>query len=408
MKKYALFFMAAAAFGMLVPACSNNDDSPTPPPSAVEGLYISSIVDAPAANGGTDVTLTVALPAAAERDVVVTLTIDPTAITNAYYQSVPLNETDLGNNATVTIAKGATSVSKTIHVNNFDVNDRKYALPIAISSTDASITVDSEKSKVSRVLSLPLSKVSAPNFRMGKSGNVLWAMPGQYEGTDSVKSVWDIQTTDYTVEFWAKLDYYNSQNFQILNMYDAAWTNYECFFRFGDANQQRDNPNGPRCYVNWKVGASSSVNLTGAYDLIAGEWNHWALVYTGEDGVATLYKNGVEYLTDAAAEPNTEWNIGMFSLVGSHQRTNDSLYLSEVRLWTKALTADEISVNKNRTVDPESEGLEGYWPLDKTSYDETSKTFKDLTPNEHTLYGRWSTLLSPFVWTGPHTFQQQQ
>ncbi|MDR0710889.1 MAG: DUF1735 and LamG domain-containing protein [Prevotellaceae bacterium] len=403
MKKYILFFVAAATFGMLAPACSNDDEILTP---SVEGLYISSLTGAPATSAGIDVTLTVALPAAAERDVVVNLTIDPTAITDGYYQAVPLDQTDLESSATVTIAKGATSATKTIHVNNFDVNDRKYALAVAISSTDAGITVDSEKSKASRVLGLPLSKVSAPNFRVGKSGNVLFAMPGQYEGTDSVKSVWDIQTTDYTVEFWAKMDYYNSQNFQILNMYDAAWTKYECFFRFGDANREQGNPNGQRCYVNWKIGADGSVNLTGAYDLIAGAWNHWAMVYTGADGVATLYKNGEEYLTDAAAEPETEWEIGMFSLVGSHQRTNDSLYLSEVRLWTKALTVEEISANKNRSVDPQSEDLEGYWPLDKASYSEADKTFKDLTSNGHTLYGRWS-VLSSFNWASAQTLQQQ-
>jgi hypothetical protein len=407
MKKHVLFFAAAAAaLGALAPACSNDDD-PTPP-AAVEGLYISGLADAPAAGGGVDVTITVALPAAAERDVVVSLAIDPTAITDAYYLAVPLDQTDLGSSAAVTIAKGATSATKTIHVNDFDVNDRKYALAVAISSADASITVDSEKSKASRVLGLPLSKVSVPNFRMGRSGNVLFAMPGQYEGTDSVKSVWDIQTTDYTVEFWAKLDYYNSQNFQILNMYDAAWANYECFFRFGDANRQQGNPNGQRCYVNWKVGATGSVNLTGDYDLVAAEWNHWAMVYTGATGEAKLYKNGAEYLSEAAAEAGTEWEIGMFSLVGSHQQTNDSLYLSEVRLWTKALTAAEVSANSNRSVDPQSEDLEGYWPMDKASYDAATQTFKDLTPNGHTLYGRWGTLRSPIVWTGPHAFQQQQ
>jgi hypothetical protein len=407
MKKYFLFFAAAAALVMVAPACSNDDKDSPATPAAVSGLYISSVVDAPAASGGIDVTLTVALPAAAERDVVVGVKVDPTAITDSYYQAVLVDKTDLGSDATVTIAKGTTSVDKKIHVSDFDVNDRKYALAIAISSTDASITVDSEKSKAIRVLGLPLSKASVPNFRMGKSGNVLFAMPGQYAGTDSVNSVWDIHTTDYTVEFWAKLDYYNSQNFQILNMYDAAWDKYECFFRFGDANRDANNPNGQRCYVNWKVGATGSVNLTGDYDLIASEWNHWAVVYTGADGVATLYKNGTEYLSDAAAEPGTEWEIGMFSLVGSHQKTNDSLYLSEVRLWTKALTAEEISANKNRSVDPQSADLEGYWPLDRASYSETDKTFKDLTSNGHTLYGRWGTLLSPFVWTGPHTFQQQ-
>ena len=56
--------------------------------------------------------------------------------------------------------------------------------------------------------------------------------------------------------------------------------------------------------------------------------------------------------------------------------------VSEVRIWNRALTAEEIqATNHFYTVEPDSEGLIAYWKFN----DGTGKTAKDYSVNENDL-----------------------
>lgn len=59
-------------------------------------------------------------------------------------------------------------------------------------------------------------------------------------------------------------------------------------------------------------------------------------------------------------------------------------YMTEIRIWTKALTADEINAeNHFYNVDPASEGLFSYWKFTEGE----GSTIADKTANGNTLYG---------------------
>ena len=68
---------------------------------------------------------------------------------------------------------------------------------------------------------------------------------------------------------------------------------------------------------------------------------------------------------------------------------------TEARLWSVVRTADQIA-NNMASVSTDSEGLEGYWRINKVTYKENadgSYQFDDLTGKGHPLVSD-----VPFVW----------
>lgn len=107
-----------------------------------------------------------------------------------------------------------------------------------------------------------------------------------------------------------------------------------------------------------------------------GKWYHLALVYNGV--AIKIYVNGVEISSTSANGPvclswdyQNGFHIGM-SCGGRYLNG----YISEARIWSKALTVGDIQSNVCY-VDPISDGLLAYWRFNGADINGT--TVKDLT-----------------------------
>ena len=139
-------------------------------------------------------------------------------------------------------------------------------------------------------------------------------------------------------------------------------------FRFGDAGID---PNQLQI-------ATGSGNFTNASMVVpVNAWTHIAVTYDSEAQTIKVYFNGklvgdftgVEYgpvnwgiphSDESAGKPRCFW-IG-YSYNGDRYLDGD---ISEVRIWNRVLTSDEINtVNHFYTVNEDAEGLVAYWKFD--------------------------------------------
>ena len=150
-----------------------------------------------------------------------------------------------------------------------------------------------------------------------------------------------------------------------LNTLMGIESNY--LLRIGDAN-----------IPNNQLQVATSVNNCTSADLQleSGKWYHVAVAFN--KGNVKVYINGVEKLSGStgkssvslgAKHTNEEDGSRCFWVGYSYKddRYFDGV-VSEVRIWNRALTAEEIqATNHFYTVEPESEGLIAYWKFDEGS-----------------------------------------
>ena len=128
----------------------------------------------------------------------------------------------------------------------------------------------------------------------------------------------------------------------------------------------------------------------------------------------TLYQNGeVVGSADMASDirdidlteeyERTAEGLQKFYLGRSYTNNRDFCGLmSEVRVWNRALSADEINApNHFYKVDPASEGLVAYWKLD----DGTGYIAKDYTANGNNLTGE---VYSGYSWSNGMEWREVQ
>lgn len=408
-KKYILFSIIAMALGL----CTRCND-------AEYEIKDNSIYIAEAATSvnsmmvpieeqtGADINVTIRLAKPVAEDVEVRINIDPYAlkryneVNNTTYSDVPLEHTDLGTNATVIIPAGDVAVNKKIHVNYFNPEGKLYALPIAIEGLNSSVITSSSQSNFIYIVAKKLL-VRTPNFKFrNNGGSAIQAKPLVVSEPDgSETGGWNLSLPAYTVECWARLEKYNSQNFALFSIYgndSSDPDNYGFYFRFGDANQGASEPNGSRNYVNWKAWGAQ---LTGPFELVANQWNHWAMVYDGTN--LTIYRNGEEYLKTAAKYPGSSWVMHTVEMVTSHKSTNNTMNLSQVRIWKKALSPTQIRNNMYYEADATNPDLEAYWKMDEGP-DNFNNVFIDATKNGHDAI-LYPDRVSGFGWTDPQKFE---
>ena len=351
---------------------------------------------------GTDLPIVVRLAKHTNHDVQAEVKIDESLL-KAYnannktsYVLLPSKYYTFPEKATVTINAQEVSGVLNLHINKLDITEEKYALPITVRSLNGDMPTSASRSQFVFLIDKqfifeeePLVAVT-PNFRYANQGVPL--KPRPLDG-------WNLVLKAYTLEFWARLDFYNSQNFALFGIYgndSNVPDNYEFYFRFGDANQQSGNPNGNRCYINWKAWG---LNITGEYDLVANEWVHWACVYDGANLV--LYRNGDIYRRVPCKYAGSEWIMHSFDMVTSHQVTPNTLNMAEVRLWKKALTSEQLKAGMRHAIEPVQPDLEAYWKMNEG--DSFDNLFIDATGNGHDIEVDVSRLLN-FGWTEPQNF----
>ncbi|ETR72035.1 MAG: hypothetical protein OMM_02026 [Candidatus Magnetoglobus multicellularis str. Araruama] len=170
----------------------------------------------------------------------------------------------------------------------------------------------------------------------------------------------DIISTSFSVEFWAKRSYssctaYNSIIGHGEDLQDYAALSigfHNCTFQidfFGDALQTPPDYN----------------------DL---NWHHWAVTYDSSTQERIIYCDGEEVAKDTASDNYT----GSGSLtIGTCPNGYFNGQVDEIRLWNNVRSPDDIRQNMHRSMNPDSQGLEAYFPLNEGKGDTTA----DLSAN---------------------------
>ena len=152
--------------------------------------------------------------------------------------------------------------------------------------------------------------------------------------------------------------------------------------------------------------ATSAGNYNVPFDFSPNRWYHVAVTF--DDATVKVYVDGEQKGEDKYFESRRyDWDQGyVYSPInpnispawsyepdgnrafwmGYSYDQNRSLpgYMTEIRIWTKALTAEELNAeNHFYNVDPASEGLFSYWKFTEGE----GATVADKTANGNTLYG---------------------
>lgn len=158
----------------------------------------------------------------------------------------------------------------------------------------------------------------------------------------------NVMTNKWSFEFLLNVNSLHITNVMMFGMWTTTSTGgaYEIFTRFGDVMIDPDQ-------FQAKIQGNPCNSVT---HFKGGEWYHIAGVSDGKD--FTLYVNGVKDNSIPYDGATIKLDDFYFGWEGGYY----TIKLSELRLWSRALSADEITNNKY-AVDPTSEGLVGYWKL---------------------------------------------
>lgn len=365
MKKSTYIIYILLLMGTLMQSCRKGADFH-------DAIYFTGTEQSPSTKftieGPSSMGLSVTYSAKAGADIAVNVDVVP-ALVESYnkkhdtkYQFLPANSYDLPTRQL--LIKAGTNISDAIQfavtsLDNFE-EGVTYCVPITITGVDKDIDV----LEASRTLYIIISRtiitqatVLSPNY---------FTVPSFLTAT-SLASV-----PRLTMECRVLVN-----AFQTANPYISSVMGIEENFllRFGDvsiANNQFQLAgglvNGKKFPVNSKAYFSTA------------QWYHVAVVYNGS--TMSLYINGVlDNYTDAESGGVnlTDSYSGGFHVGYSAGGRLLNGYVSEARVWTRALTAKELQ-NNLCYVDPGSDGLLAYWRFNEL---DTDGTVQDLTGHGH-------------------------
>ena len=142
-------------------------------------------------------------------------------------------------------------------------------------------------------------------------------------------------------------------------------------------------PNGSVCFAPFE--RDGNKNVTDWNGMTQGVWHHLAFTYDSATGEIAIYIDGaVTYTASAQLGTVNLYDATLTDPVFHIGRSyNDTRWfngaLAEVRLWNRALSADEINAEGHfYSVSTTSNGLLAYWKLD-----DTGTTVKDYSGNNH-------------------------
>jgi len=176
---------------------------------------------------------------------------------------------------------------------------------------------------------------------------------------------WDFnQDKSYTIQFLFKRDSYSytfNQGFLGFTSFDAGLVKpsvlfYEWDFYYGTIKNYIDfdylnneiTESGPDP-INKELKLNVAYHITTTYDGI--RWKN--------------YRNGI--LINSTLNNNTEWG-GSSNLIIGNNGGETNMTFDEVRFWDRALTADEITKNWNKSLSGYEAGLKVYYNFDHQGY----------------------------------------
>ena len=275
-------------------------------------------------------------------------------------------------NPDVTITKGqSVSSQATLHIvstENFE-EGATYCVPVTISQDGGMKVLESERSAfivINRVLRTKAANMSG----------MYYSVPSWIGNSDvAALSQLTMECKVYVVSFASSSPYISS----------VMGIEEDFLLRFGDVSCDPDQLQ----LAAGKTGVTDGNPDHGTahpqtYDMhfSTGKWYHLALVYDGSNIV--MYVDGKSIgSVGATGAVCLSWDyMDGFHLGRSERGRYLNGYMSEARVWNKALTPGEIQSHVCH-VDPSSEGLLAYWRLN--GEDVSGNTVKDLTGHGYDL-----------------------
>lgn len=268
------------------------------------------------------------------------------------------------NEATI---KAGTNVSDDIEITmNQPLDPGKfYCLPLRIVHTDGSMPILASSSTLYLVLRAP---AQGKGVYIG-SGNK-YVVPGFYNQSDLSA------LPEVTLECRVYVE-----NFQNNNPYISSIMGLEgeVCLRFGDV--KIDNNVFQVCKGDYQPAATASPCSTGKWYHVAGVWSRSTLRIYLDGQFVTEMKHKGETVNLSTIHSSPSGKIGFGLGCASIYQGNRPLdgYLAEARVWTRALSANEIANVKDLVVvDPQSPDLLAYWKMDeceKTNYQDPNSSW---------------------------------
>ncbi|GJH41513.1 hypothetical protein RCZ04_20630 [Capnocytophaga sp. HP1101] len=170
----------------------------------------------------------------------------------------------------------------------------------------------------------------------------------------------DHEVDQWTLEVMVNRSAYTQNNQAIVGTKAEGEPLNEIFTRFGDVTID---PN----QLQIKTGASQ---IDVPKDKFAAQPNKWYMLGFSYDGKTTrVFVNGVEVAS-------REIRTGKYSVTGFWLSGRNQL-IREVRFWKRAVPAAEIAKNTWKTIDPKSDGLLFYYPMNGKKYDQATGAITD-------------------------------
>ena len=201
-----------------------------------------------------------------------------------------------------------------------------------------------------------------------------------FDGIDDCVSIGNMNTTatpittQFTVEAWIKPESINVGAFSLYGRTIFA------------SSTVTDKPiwvtqHGSEIWVYSYSNNDVKIKTVGL-GLTANTWSHIAVTVI-KNGDLKLYVNGQLVASKTAGNGGTNWN-STFTIGDLRPDRKIAFwgYIDEVRVWNDVRTDTEIQANYDKTVDPASDNLIGYWKLDESeghdAYDSTGNGYNGI------------------------------
>lgn len=309
--------------------------------------------------GNINIDVNIRLAKKLDHDVELYIKINPTLLeeynkANATeYNLIP--NIEIPDKGKVIIPAGEIGALCRIPLADFDMKGKRYAISVELSDVATKgIERSNTLSNFVYLISKPL--ITSVAVMKGYNEKMVRTAPA---------TLWGITTKEWSLECLTNMSGYSNNNQAIFNM---GSKDHEIYIRFGDANS-------PYNYLQIKtLGGQVETKR----DLEPKKWYHWAFVYDGK--TLTVYRDGefnVKFEPPMPKGGSVRFDYVEMILSGSYFR--DQCKMSQVRLWKKAISRDQIKNNMHFSIDPTNPNLIGYWPMNEGK----GNTFADITGNGH-------------------------
>ncbi len=319
---------------------------------------------------GKKISLTMALSEKVAEDVILRFAVDETTLAtynkeqSGEYLLMDKELYNLGGDIKIT-AGNYVSEPVEIIINKIpdEISDRPLALPLTIEVVKSNVKVAPVTSKyVIAVAPVLINELAQFSGGPGLTNEDFTAFYPQY-----------------TIECRFQMQNSANRNRFVFN-------NGHLSGRFEDPQQAQDGHDA-HSLVQFHVAPDKWINPELSFK--SNKWQHLAVSYNGT--AITIYVNGAF----AGTKEYPVENAGQFDFLHWFEYStwwgSCKLLITEVRVWSVCRTASQIQSNI-KSVLPTSAGLEGYWRINKSTYDASTRSFDDLTGNGHPLKATTTTI----------------